>query len=66
MASASGETPAKKPWSRPTLYVLTDLIDNHGSPTNKTHNPYNFPITEDETIPPTPGSKGKNYRPASA
>ena len=66
MASASGEAPAKKPWSRPTFYVLTDVIQSHGAPNAKTHSPYGNTVNEDETIPPSPGSNLKNYRPATA
>ena len=67
VASAAGEhdadeAPAKKPWSRPTFYVLTDVIESHGSPSNK------HPAQEDESIPPLiPGSsRYKNYRPMTA
>ena len=69
VASASsehdaGEAPAKKPWSRPTFYVLTDVIESHGSPTGKTHHPFGTPVREDETI--TSGTRFKAYRPATA
>ena len=70
MASASserdaGEAPAKKPWSRPTFYVLTDVIESHGSPTGKTHNwQHGNRAMEDESIPPQSVSF-KNYAPAS-
>ena len=70
MASASsehdaGEAPAKKPWNRPTFYVLTDVIESHGAPTGKSHNIYGVQDNEDETIPPVSPDR-KNYRPASA
>ena len=65
MASAAGEheeKPAKKPWSRPTFYILTDVIESHGGPSGK------VPGTpEDETITGGPGvSRYKSYRPATA
>ena len=65
VASAAGEhdeKPAKKPWSRPTFYVLTDVIESHGAPTGKT------PGQEDETIPavPSANSRYKSYRPTTA
>ena len=69
MASASGEhdageAPAKKPWSRPTFYVLTDVIESHGAPTNKTHNwEHGLAAYEDETAPAP--NAAKNYAPAS-
>ena len=70
VASASsehdaGEAPAKKPWSRPTFYVLTDVIESHGSPTGKTHHYSGNLATENEAAPPTAGGKAKNYVPAS-
>ena len=67
MASASSEheaseEPAKKPWSRPTLYVLTDIILSSGSPSSPKTN-----TIEDETIPPlNPSPNLKNYRPTTA
>ena len=69
MASASSEheaseEPAKKPWSRPTFYVLTDIIQSSGAPSSSKTS-----IDEDETIPVMPGggnSRYKNYRPATA
>ena len=70
MASASGEhdageAPAKKPWSRPTFYVLTDVIESHGAPNGKTHNwEHGLPANEDEVGGP-PDTKFKNYAPAS-
>ena len=70
MTSASseqeaGEAPAKKPWSRPTLYVLTDVIESHGGPTAKTHDIWSGQAAarEDESAPPT--SRAKNYVPTS-
>ena len=69
MGSASsehdaGEAPAKKPWSRPTFYVLTDVIESHGSPTSKTHSwEHGLPISENESAPST--GRNKNYAPAS-
>ncbi len=71
MASASseheaGEAPAKKPWSRPTFYVLTDVIESHGAPGGKTHHPFGTPVSEDESIPPLQNTRFKKYRPASA
>ena len=72
MASGSSEhdadeAPAKKPWSRPTFYILTDVIESHGAPTGKTHHPFGNPVSEDETIVVTPGtSRYKKYRPATA
>ncbi len=70
MASASsehdaGEAPAKKPWSRPTFYRLTDVIESHGNPTAKSHTIYGFAASENETGPTTTPFQ-KNYRPASA
>ena len=71
MASASsepdaGEKPAKKPWSRPTFYVLTDLIESSGSPTLKVSQNHGVGV-EDETIPHSPGSSRlKGYRPTTA
>ena len=71
MASASGqrdagEAPAKKPWSRPTFYVLTDVIESHGAPGNKTHSwEHGLPISEDETAPGPSNAANKNYAPAS-
>ena len=69
MASAlsehgAGEAPAKKPWSRPTFYVLTDVIQSHGSPSNKPDRP----AQEDESIPPliSGSSRYKSYRPMTA
>ncbi len=65
MASAAGEDdekPTKKPWSRPTFYVLTDVIESHGAPTGKVGGSH-----EDETIPSGGGaSRYKSYRPATA
>ncbi len=73
MASASsehgaGEAPEKKPWSRPTFYVLTDVIESHGAPNLKSHHPFGTLVQEDETIPTGPGgnTRFKNYRPATA
>ncbi len=70
MASASsehdaGEAPAKKPWSRPTLYVLTDVIESHGGPTAKTHDIWSGQAValEDESAPPN--TRYKNYVPTS-
>ena len=66
MASASSEheaseDPAKKPWSRPTFYVLTDIIESSGSPSST-----KTTIDEDETITGSGVSRYKNYRPATA
>ena len=66
VASASGEAPAKKPWSRPTFYVLTDVLESHGAPTAKSHDPFGNDIDEDETIPPSNLTHYKKYRPATA
>ena len=71
VASASsehdaGEAPEKKPWSRPTFYVLTDVIESHGSPTGKTHHPFGTPVRENESLGPTATSRFKAYRPATA
>ena len=58
----TGEKPGKKPWSRPTFYVLTDLIGSSGSPSSPKTN-----TIEDETIPPlNPSPHLKNYRPTTA
>ena len=73
MASASseheaGEKPAKKPWSRPTFYVLTDIIQSSGSPTNPTSK-FTGQGVEDESIPVTPTNgltRFKSYRPTTA
>ena len=64
MASASSEheaseEPAKKPWSRPTFYVLTDIIESSGSPSSTKTN------IENENIPPGQPTSWKNYRPIS-
>ena len=60
----AGEAPAKKPWSRPTFYVLTDVIESHGGPTAKAQDVYGNPASrEDEVNPATP--KQKNYVPTS-
>ena len=61
----AGDAPAKKPWSRPTFYVLTDVIESHGSPTGKTHHYSGTPFSEDETIPPGQPSRYKSYVPAT-
>ena len=74
MASASsehgvGESAEKKPWSRPTFYVLTDVIESHGAPNLKSHHPFGTRVSEDETIPVPPSgtvTKHKAYRPATA
>ena len=71
MASASsehegGEAPAKKPWSRPTFYVLTDVIESSGAPNLKTETTSGNPFSEDESIPPLANTRFKNYAPASA
>ena len=63
-ASASGEAPAKKPWSRPTFYVLTDVIESHGAPTGKTHS-FGNPFSENENIPPAQPTSYKKYAPAT-
>ena len=66
MASASSgheasETPAKKPWRRPTFYMLTDIIESSGSPSST-----KTAINEDETLPPSNPTQYKNYRPETA
>ncbi len=65
VASASsehdaGEAPAKKPWRRPTFYILTDVIESHGAPNGKTE------AHENESLPPTSQAKNKSYQPATA
>lgn len=53
----------RKPWHRPTFYVLSDLINTSGG--SKNHNGVAI-SAEDETRHPTdPIPKGKNYRPIS-
>ena len=70
MASASsehdaGEAPAKKPWRRPTFYVLTDVIESHGAPNIKVDQ-NTGQGTEDESIPPSNLTHYKKYRPTTA
>lgn len=58
--SSSGEPHAKMPWRKPTLYLLTDLMDTTGAPTGKVPSPNGF---EDEST--TIGMR-KQYRPTTA
>ena len=54
------EDGAKKPWHKPAMYDLTDVLDTGGAPTLKA-DPPPVVIFEDENHPgPT---QGKSYRP---
>ena len=57
------EDGAKKPWHKPTMHILTDMLNTWGAPTLKVDTP---PVTyEDESLKtPSPEiNAGKNYRP---
>ena len=53
------EEGAKKPWHKPTIYLLTELGEISGAPTNK---PAGNPAGENEAHP-DPYQINKNYRP---